>query len=106
LWNGDKLKWVRVMKMKELRADDVSILAMIAESPKLPQKEFVDLLGRLSRDAQLIAHTIVYLETGNKSRNVQLRPGPIRQAAKALVNWAKTNKNGRGEQLGIVVPAE
>jgi hypothetical protein len=101
-----KIEWVNVMKMKELRADDVSILAMIAESPKLSSPEFVDLLGKLSRDAQLIAHAIVALETRGRRPRTQLRHGPIQQAAKALVEWAKTNKSGRNEQFAVALRTE
>ena len=78
--------------MKELPADDMSILALIAEDPRLPHSEFVDLLGRLSHDGQLIAHMIVKLESGG-SRKAASRSVAIQQAAKALLRWAKSNRN-------------
>jgi hypothetical protein len=83
---------MKKINMKELPADDMSILALIAEDPNLPRSEFVDLLGRLSHDGQLIAHMIVKIESG-RSRKAASRSGAIGQAAKALLKWAKGNRN-------------
>jgi hypothetical protein len=76
--------------MRELTALDSSILALIAENPGMSPQDFKELRDRAkSPFAKEVAEEIVNLSNDGVGQAEHLE---ARKTAKALLDWAKTNR--------------
>ena len=72
--------------MKLIRPEDASLLALLAEHPGLPEREFQKFLGQIkSLDAKRVASAL-RIKRGKSGSD---------KAATALLEWADGNRKGR-----------
>jgi len=86
--------------MKVLSAADATLLALIAENPRMPGRELDKLLSRLDTESQEIARAIVRVDmSSTAAENVH---DPISATAKSILNWVRGNKR---RETTIPIPA-
>ncbi len=84
--------------MKVISAADATVLALIAENPRMSDHDLHRLMARLSPEAQEIASAIVRLSVDQAA--AEDMGDPIRKTASAILNWVRGNKR-RGTAVSI-----